>query len=258
MTVATNRYITYWKRMAVGADRFLAPGVELDLHVFTDQADEVGDFQESLSRARIHVHRVPPLGWPEATLNRYEIFRDSWEQIRGDVVVHLDADMDVVARVSIESPEAWPNGVAFVRHPGFSRRGLPAGVGGYLTNPSMGFGDARLYLRYGALGTWETSKASAAYVPRRKRKVYVCGGTWMGLRDSLGAMIGELAQRTASDRDRGVVAVWHDESHLNWYAAHHRHATLSSEYCFAHGYANLNHLTPRIVAVDKGDNRTRT
>ena len=79
----------------------------------------------------------------------------------------------------------------------------------------------------------------------------------MGLREPLGVMIDELANRTRRDLQRGVVAIWHDESHLNWFASYHAHELLDSEKCYAEGLPNLKDLIPEIIAVEKGGNRTR-
>jgi len=112
-------------------------------------------------------------------------------------------------------------------------------------------------VRVGGLGSWETKPESLAFVPRQLRKQYVCGGTWMGRGQELLSMIHELAAHTRTDLDAGRVAVWHDESHLNWFAANNATSILGSEYCYAPGFPNLADLSPRIIAVDKGNDRTR-
>jgi hypothetical protein len=79
----------------------------------------------------------------------------------------------------------------------------------------------------------------------------------MGERDTLIEACGVLAERVGRDSKRGVVARFHDESHLNWYAAHNRCAILESNYCFVENSPNLKDLEPTIVAVEKYENRTR-
>jgi hypothetical protein len=70
-------------------------------------------------------------------------------------------------------------------------------------------------------------------------------------------MIRVLADRTREDLDRGIIATWHDESHLNWFASGHAHQLMDSQKCYAPGYKNLSDIWPEIIAVDKGDDRTR-
>jgi len=256
LTIATNRYLDYWKVMAASADRHLFPGSRLALHVFTDRPDDAR--ATALERATVDAIEIDPLGWPDATLLRYEIFDASRDRLLEDVLIHLDADMLVERDVGPElAPDTWRGGIALVRHPGFRRPGLARRAALYATNPRIAASDARATWHVGGIGSWEQDERSRAFVPREARRTYVCGGTWMGQRAPLHAMIHELATRTREDLDEGRIAVWHDESHLNWFASTHDFELLGSDYCFAPGFANLADLTPRIVAVDKGDERTR-
>ena len=258
LTVATNLYLDYWKQMVHSAERYLAPGSNLTFYVFTDKPDEARAFGDSLSRSKIVSITTPSLDWPEATLLRYELFCDSWDQIHGELIIHIDADMLFVSETTFKpDPTEWRGGIALVRHPGFRRPSLSKQPKLYLGAPQMLIWDLRRWRRVGAQGDWETSEDSLAYVPRRDRHTYVCGGTWMGLREPLGIMISELATRTRSDLQRGVVAIWHDESHLNWFASNHVHELFDSEKCFAERHPNLDDLIPEIMCVDKGLNRTR-
>lgn len=258
VTVATNRYLQYWREMAMSADQLLAPGSHLSFYVFTDQPNEAQRFAEGLTRSEVIPVSIPNFGWPEATLRRYEIFRESWNRVQENVVIHLDADMIVSSATYLDPPPArWPDGIAFVRHPGFRRPPHRSRMRMYLESPRYLKGDITSWRRHGALGSWETNPRSNAYVPKSERSVYVCGGVWMGLREPLGQMINVLADRTNEDREGGVMAVWHDESHLNWYASLHGHYLFDSEKCFAPGYENLSDIQPEIIAVDKGLNRTR-
>lgn len=259
LTVATNRYIDHWSKMVLSADRFLAPGYPLTSYVFTDQPDKAAEFASRLSRMTIYPVEIPNLGWPEATLLRYEIFAASWTVITEPLLIHLDADMLVCAETELSSTQSssWPGGLAFVKHPGYRRRSVSSLPKLYARSPHHMVDDLKSYLRHGALGSWETSKSSMAYVPRSKRRTYVCGGTWMGQRGPLEQMIHTLAQRTRNDISQGVMAMWHDESHLNWYASENDYHLFDSDKCFAQGYPNLSDLTPQILAVDKGSERTR-
>lgn len=258
LTVATNRYLDYWKVMAASADRFLNPGSPLTFYVFTDRPQEAQRVEHELRRSRVITKTIPNLGWPDATLFRYGVFRESWNLLREHIVMHLDADMKFVSPTPLNpGPELWPNGIALVRHPGYRRPHLGARLPLYSRSPRMVKGDIEMWLRHGALGAWEESQESLAYVPRGLRRVYVCGGTWMGTQESLGNMVHLLAERTRLDFARGVVARWHDESHLNWFASTHRHYLFDSQKCYAVGYPNLVDIEAQIVAVDKGTNRTR-
>lgn len=258
LTVATNRYLQYWRSMATSADHFLFPDSRLTFYVFTDQPKAALRLNSELTRSHVVPVPIRNLGWPEATLLRYEMFRDSWDRIQEDVVIHLDADMAIATDTHLDPPPAnWTNGIAFVRHPGYRRPSLGHRLILYLKSPKHLKADFLSWRRHGALGSWETDRVSTAFVPRVQRRVYVCGGVWMGRREPLGQLISILADRTSEDLENGVIAVWHDESHLNWYASLHEHYLYDSEKCFAPGYANLSDLKPEIIAIEKGENKTR-
>lgn len=258
VTVATNRYIDYWFEMALSAERYLFLGHNVVLHVFTDRVAEVKLMALQFSRITINVLEIDQLKWPEATLLRYEIFDLHRDFLQQDVLMHLDADMLVVENVGPElQPLNWPGGIALVQHPGYRR---PTGrqlASLYGHNPRKLVSDVVTTVRLGGIGNWEVDPASRAFVPRSHRKRYSCGGTWMGLREPFLSMIRELAQRVRADLDEGIIAKWHDESHLNWFAAENETGILGSEYCYAAGLPNLVDLRPRILAVDKGNERTR-
>lgn len=244
--------------MVETADVFLQPGEELTFFVFTDQPAAAAAHARVLSRSRIVVVEIPPLGWPEATLLRYQLFADSWHRVSQHVVMHVDADMEFCSVTNVlEDCERWLGGIALVRHPGFRRQGIARRVIMYVRDPRFLKSDLVGWIRVGALGGWELSVKSLAYVPRRKRSTYVCGGIWMGLNEHLRHLVEELAARTRADLDNAVVATWHDESHLNWYASNRTCELLDSDLCFIEGNLNLSDLTPKVLAVEKGANRTR-
>lgn len=258
LSVATNRYMDYWSTMALTADRFLQPSACLTFYVFTDQPERAHQLGARLARSKIVPVHVPDLRWPDATLRRYELYAQHWSAIDEPVVMHSDADMEFCSKSLVDPVDPpWPGGIAFVRHPGYRRPRVGSRLRLYSKSPRYIKSDLASWLEMGNLGAWETSKQSLAYVPRVRRRAYVCGGIWMGLNEPLGQMVSSLARRTESDSSRGVVANWHDESHLNWYASQADHFLYDSNKCFAPGYLNLQDLEPEIIAVDKGDNRTR-
>lgn len=258
MTVATNRYIDYWAAMAVSADAHLFPGHRLVMHVFTDQVERAREAAETLTRAEVNIVEIDPLGWPEATLLRYEVFDSHRSALAEEVLVHLDADMVVARDTGAElTPIQWRGGIALVRHPGYRRPPMRTRLALYARNPRWAAADARSFQSMGAIGSWETDPTCRAYVPKSERRTYICGGTWMGRSDALLPLIHELAIRTRADLEEGRIAVWHDESHLNWFASRYDVTILGSEYCYAPGFPNLADLDPVIIAVDKGDERTR-
>ena len=257
-TVATNVYFDYWRDMVLSADRYLFPDQSVTFHVFTDQPNAVSEVQEQLHRAKVVAIEVPPYGWPEATLFRYRFAVENSHLLRQDVLMHLDADMLVVDSVGPGlDPASWINGLAFVRHPGFRRPTGWRSISYYAAHLRAARIDYHARRSIGALGAWEQRPESTAFVNRDRRDHYVYGAIWMGRREPLLAMCRDLDEKIRRDLSKDLIAEWHDESHLNRYAADHPHTLLDCEYCYVEGWKNLAGLTPKIRVVDKGTHLTR-
>lgn len=257
-TVATGLYLDYWKQLVADSELLLFPDADLQFVVFTDRANEALEFAHQRSRAAIDVVPTSQLRWPEATMLRYSLIAEAKELVRGDILMHLDADMRLVAEVGPEmTPDVWRGGLALVRHPGFYRGvSYPAFA---MAHPKVLLPDVkRLLSGERGIGQWERRPQSRAYVPPRLRQTYVCGGVWFGRRVELLSMARVLARRTQEDQQLGLVARWHDESHLNWFAANHEVTLLDPSYCYGQGLAGLGSFSPKIVAVEKGEARVRT
>jgi hypothetical protein len=251
MTVATNKYVHYWKDLALSINSLPKKKVIITLHVFTDEVDLVQDFSRNLD-LKVVIHRIPRYGWPEATLYRYAIFHEHRDFLNEEILMHLDADMLIRQRFSFEDlRQSLQFGVCLVQHPGYFR---PAGkdlLKYYLHNPKSLISDFATRLAAGGIGAWEQNKKSLAFVPRRKRKEYFCGGIWWGINSQIMSICKTLSQRVGSDMKNGVMAQWHDESHLNWWASQNTPGIESPRYCFASAYPQLANLDCLVQAVDK-------
>lgn len=254
LSVATSGYLEHWRRMFASAQEHFFPSDSLTMHLFTDEVTEAQAIRPTSSRVEIRVHEVPSWGWPDATLLRFRAICDYASEIKGEIACWLDADMLVLRSTGDElKPKAWLNGLAFVHHPGYWR---PVGrhkLINWLTNPGVALGDARWLLQGRApIGAWEFDSKSRAYVPPLERVTYICGGAWFGWTDRILQMSEVLARRTDEDLNQGVIARWHDESHVNWYLAHNSATVLGPEYCYERSYPRLSGIKPRIEALNKG------
>jgi hypothetical protein len=251
LTVATNKYVEYWKKQAKSISDSRIRDLEVTLHVFTDDTEAVESFSRDLD-VNVVAHEIPSLGWPDATLMRYRIITQFSQSIKEDILMHLDADMLLHHELSqLEITREIKNGICLVLHPGYYRpKGLKL-VKLYSQHPKTALMDLHLLTSKGGLGLWESRVQSMAYVPRLKRKRYFCGGTWWGYRENILKLCEELARRIESDQERGEMAVWHDESHLNWWAHANEHGFTTPRYCYAFGYPQLEDLTCVIEAVHK-------
>jgi hypothetical protein len=253
LTVATNIYIDYWREMVTSFDKNCKPDENVVLHVFTNRLEEVQRIKSELKNVLVVGHEIPDYRWPEATLLRYQIFNNASEKFSEDVLMHLDADMLITSSPLEKIFNASTVGqMCLVSHPGYWRpQRFHNRFNFYWKNTTLLFSDIRMILRVGGLGSWETDSLSAAYVPRRNRRNYVCGGTWFGQREVFLKLISELSRNVKKDLEREKVAVWHDESHLNSWSAQNSHQLLDPSLCFVATYPQLAGLTSMIAAVEK-------
>lgn len=252
LTVATNQYLEYWKELVLSAERAAHENDRITFFVFTDQKNQALEFARSLKMVKIKVFEIENFGWPNATLLRYQIFLNEAKYLTTDILVHLDADMLINLNPWYTYIEALnESNICLIRHPGYWR---PQGIKKFLfwvTRPAITYRDFRMFLQYGGLGAWERNSKSTAYVPRKKRRNYYCGGNWFGKTESIVAMMSMLKENIDTDSKRNIISVWHDESHLNYWASRNNHSNLSPEYCFDSSYPQLKGLRETVTAVRK-------
>ena len=252
MSVATNIYFDYWKKMVKSADEMSNQTDRITFYVFTEQVQKIEPFLKTLQNVEVQAFEVKPYRWPDATLLRYQIFGVQLSNMKTDVLMHLDADM-LFASNPWESIRrlTFNNQICLVQHPGFWRnKGIPK-VAFYLKHLIIGFKDLRMWICLGGLGAWEIRPQSMAYVPRKSRKNYFCGGTWFGPSEIIGEMLEALSTQVTNDQKSNIMAKWHDESHLNKWAIENSHNISTPELCFDETYPQLKNMTPGIIAVRK-------
>lgn len=255
ISIATNKYIEYWNEQATSLNDQINEYSRVSVFVFTDRVEEALSHSQTLDRLNVNVVEIPNYGWPEATLLRYQIMKSYFSIFRDqDVLVYLDADMRVVAPLDTRLFfKEMKGGVNLVRHPGYFREpGLNAAKF-YFRNPLILFTDLYSLALTGGLGSWDTNAKSEAFVERRYRNKYYCGGIWWGLRDNIHELVSKLALDVETDSRKDVMAKWHDESHLNHWASTNVFSESPPTVCYEASYPWLANLKPLIIAVDKSD-----
>jgi hypothetical protein len=107
----------------------------------------------------------------------------------------------------------------------------------------------------GTEGTPERDSRSKAYIPEGSKSQYFCGGFNGGSREEYLKMAKSCSQAIEEDFAKNIVAVWHDESHLNRYFFDHSPETiLTPSYCFDPKQENLRGKhRPILYALHKTD-----
>lgn len=256
VTVATNVYIDYFRNLVESIHRSLPDTDNLRLHVFTNEVEKAELIANDYPGISLTVNRIPNLGWPDATLSRYK-YLSGVASIHSGIVAYIDADMLINADVrKMLFSESTYGKMVFVEHPGYWRSKGWNLINFYLRHPSYLLRDLRTYILFGGIGSWETDTKSAAFVPRSHRSRYLCGGFWFGPSQAVGSFCDDQIMSIDKDFKNGIMAKWHDESHLNEWASRTSYRYLSPQYCFSESAENLFSLTPLIIAVEKKE-RTR-
>lgn len=163
---------------------------DLQIIVLTDQPDRVlGNLSPEVNQV-VEVREIPSLGWPEATLYRFNLFLENWSCVVGDIVMYMDADTEVCAPFAVgDLAKTCLSGTSremtLVQHPGYFQRNF-----------------LHQLICKSKFGPWETRRDSAAYVPFSKRSVYVCGGVFWGLRNEFYRLSSEIVGWIESDTQK--------------------------------------------------------
>lgn len=216
------RYWGYADQLIESAKQFFVPH---DVVLFTDAP---GSYKPPVA----YKIPCPSLGFPNATLKRYHLFTEQQQILsQYENLFYSDVDMRFVAPVAEE--EIFSDGITATQHPGY-----------------VGLG-----------GTPETRPISTACVNAPLRH-YFCGGFNGGAAEVFLLMSRNIRAAVDADERNGVVAVWHDESHLNRYLCTFPPAkVLSPSFCYpdvAGDYyrniwrnAGLGDVVPKLLALEK-------
>lgn len=214
--ICTGRYAQFFDGFYESAEKFLLPGMEKRYFVFTDQ--------EQLTTAEnVELLIRPCRGFPEDSLFRFDRFLEIKDKLKDyDYTFFFNANMRFVAPVGEELLEER---LTAVLHPG------------YYDKPAW---------RY----PYERNKQSKAYIPAHEGNYnYYMGSLNGGRTADYLALAETCSQHIHEDWDKGIVACYHDESHLNHYLRAHNCKPLSPAYAYIEG-KDLP-FEPKILLIDK-------
>ena len=182
LNIATNNYKLFLDQLHTSIEKYFLPEHKKDYFIWTDDVDF--KFKHS-----VYPIKIEPQGYPGDTLFRYHYFLMAEELLKKyDYIYYLDADMSIVDYVKEEVIED----LLGVQHPGF-------------------------FTKEKQQGTPETRPESTAYTKKENIKQYCCGGFNGGSSKEFLNMSKVISDNINEDLKNDIVAVWHDESHLNKY-----------------------------------------
>jgi len=245
--IATDRYLEYWVDLVLSLQTS-----KLDVYwvLFTDRASDIPPSLLSTLDGRLRIVFQEHLPWPFPTLLRYKWISEQIKLFETEFTMYLDSDMRFIRDLDPDEllEEFKTHDFIAVKHPGFYRPGPKF----YLSNPGNLVKDLRLLMHEGGLGTWEKRRNSEAFVARKSRRQYVCGGCWFGRTEVFIKKVRQLSSMVELDLEKNLVARFHDESYLNALVASDSGIGLASpKFCFDSNYVQLNEIGGLILAVDK-------
>lgn len=215
--IATGKYSVFWEKFYQSSQKYLLDKHSKHYFVFTDDQDIItkGDVTSIYKKSE---------GFPLDSLFRFEMFWSIREQLlEYDFVFFFNANMIFVGVFGDEClPSARDSGLVALLHP-------------------------TLYDKAARLYPYERNKRSTAYIPFEKKRYHYYMGSLNGGRskDYL-KLIKKCMENVRADYENGIIAIFHDESHLNCYLNNKKILKLSPSY----GYPeNFNLPFKKIVTM---------
>lgn len=252
VSIATGtKYLNYWLEMVKSFDKFDSGSNKVVFYLLTSER-KLAEYEIKNINQEFRIFDIPSYGWPEATLLRYQEILKIYSYFAEDIIIYLDADMLVCSDLIAEIVGLKFNGgIGVVLHPGYWRAKGWSLLKFYIHNPLQLSKDCVRKIKIGGLGTWETNNISSAFVRRRNRNKYVCGGIWFGYKKELFTLVKDCSFAVDEDLQHGYIAIWHDESHLNKWCSRNEVTFLPPSFCYDPSYKNLNSLREVVRAVVK-------
>lgn len=228
--IGTSKYLNFLPKYYEKIKENFLPNTKKTFLVFTDGE---GDFPED-----IKVYPQEHLDWPYITLTRFEILNRAREEIiKHDWLVFLDADTLVVDKV-LEKDFFSDKPLFGVWHPCHTLKMPPHDK---------------------LPGSFETNLSSLAYVDTEKEvpEVYYQGCLWGGKIPEVLDMIDELETRINKDLQNDIIAIWHDESHLNKYFIENKDKVniLGPEYAYPEIFSRSCNFHAKIIHLAKDNSK---
>jgi len=203
--ICTGKYTVFWDSFYGSCENYFFRNEEKHYFIFTDG-------QIPIDNEKIHRIEQENLGWPGNTLYRFKMFLGIREQlINFDYIFFFNANCEFLASIGTEILPSKEEGIVVVRHPGFYNK-KPDEV------------------------TYDRNPKSKAYIPFGQGSYYICGGINGGHSQSYLTLINSLCKAVDEDDKNNVIALWHDESHINRYILDHPHKLISPAYCYPEGW----------------------
>ena len=221
--ICTGRYNQFFSEFYKSCEKYFLSGIEKQYFVFTDKLN--------LSDAEnVHLIKKECAGFPADSLFRFEMFLNIKSELsKFNYIYFFNSNALFLQPVGTEILPNSSEKLVAAEWPG-----------------------KRKPFKWSAFYPYERNKKSTAYIPpfEQKKYTYYMGGINGGISSDYIQLIEKLANNIRTDYNNGIIAIVHDESHLNKYLRSHTCKTLSSEYCMPEEWIQ-NGFFPKIIFRDK-------
>ncbi len=218
--ICTGKYSMFWKDFFLKAEKKFLPGMHKEYFVFTDAKRLYSD-----KIPRIHKKYQEKLGWPFDTLKRFEMFLKVESELeKFDYLFFFNANMRVVETVDESFLPSKEEGLLAVEH-------------------------AWLHDASPTEFPLETNPQSKAYIEPGMVTHYLMGGLNGGISRCYLQLFKDINRNIYEDLSKNIIAIWHDESHLNKYLLGKKVKILGPEYGYPQG-SGLP-FKPKIIILEK-------
>jgi len=221
--IGTGKYIDFLPSFYKSVCANFCTECDKKFHIFTDSDDKsLSDYSNS------SIYNIKHEKWPYITLKRFDFINQHLDHFKGDYCFFIDSDMEVVKPFKLSDLKLTKKYTG-VMHPGQLAGGID-----YYKNTSL-----------------EKNTMSTAYFDPNALKTYFQGCIWGGTREGFINIITTLSDTVRRDIARDIVAIWHDETHLNkFFNKHYTDVNiLHSQFAYPEKW-QLN-CTPVIIHKDK-------
>ncbi|MDD2871903.1 MAG: glycosyl transferase [Candidatus Gracilibacteria bacterium] len=221
--ICTGEYWKFWENFyKTCEEKFL---IEEEKHYFVFTDNEV---LLNIKNEKTHPIFQEKMQWPYPTLYRYKIFIKNKNYFKNmDYLIFCNANLLFSEKISKDDLFNYKE-LFVTLHPGFFNK-----------KPEK--------------FTYETNIKSLAYTEKKKDSIYVCGGFNGGSKDEFLNMSNILNDNIDKDLLNDIIAIWHDESHINNYVQINRENfnVISPSFCYPQ---NLEINIPKKVIVQNKEN----
>ena len=189
LVIALGRYESFWEKLYKSCEKYFLPNWEKEYFVFTDSKN-----LKFKTNKNVNAIYQKKLGWPYDSMMRFEMFYRRKPMLeRCDYLFFLNINLICKKTIGEEIlPTEENDWLTVCTHSGYYNK--PPEAFPYDRNPNC-----------------------SAYIPFGEGKHYAPGGFNGGRSAEFIKFCEVSAQNVKQDLKNKIIAIWHDESHLNKY-----------------------------------------